>query len=66
LNTDFWANYRKTPRNEPSGQVFQDIGMEQVEELDGVTSLVFRRDCQIPEESVLTIFEGTPAASSCQ
>ena len=25
---DFWANYRKTTRNAPSGQVFADLGME--------------------------------------
>jgi FkbH-like protein len=28
-NSDFWANYRKSPRNAPSGKVFHDIGMDE-------------------------------------
>ena len=52
---DFFANYRKTPRNAPSGKVFAEIGMEEVEVLDGVTSLVFRRDKEIPDDRVITV-----------
>jgi FkbH-like protein len=54
---DFWANYRKTPRNEPSGRVFQDIGMEEVDVKAGVTSLVFRKGCRIPDDGILQIVE---------
>jgi len=52
---DFRANYRKTPRNAPSGRVFSDMGMEEVETVDGVTSLVFRADKPIPIEDAITI-----------
>jgi FkbH-like protein len=52
---DFWANYRKTPRNAPSGQVFADIGMEEVGVSDGVTSLVFRKNKEIADDEVIRI-----------
>ncbi|MEP7242416.1 MAG: HAD-IIIC family phosphatase [Gammaproteobacteria bacterium] len=52
---DVWANYRKTPRNAPSGRVFAEVGMEEVAETDGVTSLVFRRDRQVPDDGIVTI-----------
>jgi FkbH-like protein len=55
---DFFANYRKTPRNAPSGKVFEDIGMEEVEESNGVKSLVFRRNRMIPEDGVIRIVAG--------
>ena len=52
---DFHANYRKTPRNAPSGKVFEDIGMEEVETRDGVTSLVFRSGRDVPEDGVIEV-----------
>ncbi len=52
---DFFANYRKTPRNAPSGRVFADLGMEEVGVVDGVTSLVFRRDKEVPDDAVIKI-----------
>jgi FkbH-like protein len=52
---DFYANYRKTPRNAPSGQVFQDIGLEEVEIKDGVTSLVFRKDRIAPDDKIISL-----------
>lgn len=52
---DFFADYRKTPRNAPSGKVFADLGMEQVEVSDGVISLVFRRNKEIPDDGVIQI-----------
>jgi FkbH-like protein len=63
---DFYANYRKTPRNAPSGKVFADLGMEEVETRDGVSSLRFGKDWEIPEDGVIQIsrqdaLEGTPA-----
>jgi FkbH-like protein len=54
---DFWADYRKTPRNAPSGQVFQDLGMEEVSDVDGLTSLLFRKDRQIHEDGIIRILE---------
>ncbi len=52
---DFYANYRKTPRNAPSGKVFEDIGMEETETRDGVTSLVFRSGRDVPEDGVIEV-----------
>jgi len=52
---DFFANYRKTSRNAPSGKVFVELGMEEVEVLDGVTSLVFRRNKEVPDDEVIKI-----------
>jgi len=57
---EFWANYRKTPRNAPSGRVFADLGMEEREERDGVTSLVFPGGREIPAEGVIQIVELGP------
>jgi FkbH-like protein len=61
---DFWANYRKTPRNAPSGRVFQDIGMEEGDERDGVTSLVFRKGREIPDDGVIHIVEVAQEAAA--
>jgi FkbH-like protein len=52
---DFWANYRKTPRNAPSGKVFSDLGMEEVSTAGGVTSLVFPKDREVPEDGLIRI-----------
>lgn len=52
---DFYASYRKTPRNAPSGRVFTDLGMEQIGVNDGVTDLVFRKDRQVPDDEVIRI-----------
>jgi FkbH-like protein len=52
---DFFANYRKTPRNAPSGQVFADLGMEEVELKNDVTTLVFRKDREVPDDGVIAV-----------
>lgn len=52
---DFYANYRKTSRNAPSGKVFADLGMEEIGVSDGVTSLVFPRNKQVPDDKVIRI-----------
>ena len=52
---DFRANYRKTPRNAPSGKVFADLGMEEVSAAEGVTSLVFPKDREVPEDGLIRI-----------
>ncbi len=59
---DMWASYRKTEKNAPSGRVFADIGMEEVEIVNGVSRLVFRKDAVIPDDGVVTINAQTPAA----
>jgi FkbH-like protein len=52
---DFLANYRKTPGNAPSGRVFADIGMEEIETRDGVSSLLFRQDREVPSDGVIRV-----------
>jgi FkbH-like protein len=52
---DFYANYRKTPRNAPSGQVFADMGMETVATTEGVLSLRFGKEQSIQEDGVIQI-----------
>jgi FkbH-like protein len=52
---DFHADYRKTPRNIPSGRVFADLGMEEIEVCDGVTSLVFPHDKEVPDDRLIKI-----------
>lgn len=60
---DFFANYRKTSRNAPSGRVFQDVGMEELETMDGVTSLVFPRDREVLDDGVISIIENSAVAA---
>jgi len=54
---DFHANYRKTSRNAPAGRVFVDLGMEEIGIVESVTSLVFRKDKEVPEDGVIRIVE---------
>jgi FkbH-like protein len=54
-NQDFYANYRKTSRNAASGRVFGDLAMEEIESRDGVLSLRFPANREIPEEGVIDI-----------
>ena len=51
----FYANYRKTPRNAPSGKVFADLGMEETEDRDGVLSLRFSRERTVPEDGIIQV-----------
>lgn len=52
---DFCADYRKTPRNAPSGQVFEDLGMTVEGVQGGVTSLVYRHDAELPDDGVIRV-----------
>ncbi|WP_213806316.1 HAD-IIIC family phosphatase [Granulicella sp. dw_53] len=54
-NKGFYANYRKTPRNEPSGRVFADLTMEDLGVVDGVTSLFFPADREVPHDGIIEI-----------
>lgn len=51
----FYATYRKTPKNAPSGQVFEEIGFEVYEDNGGTLSLIFRKDRQIPDDKIVSI-----------
>jgi FkbH-like protein len=52
---DFLANYRKTERNAPSGRVFADLGLREIEVRDGVSFLVFPRDQALPQDGIVRI-----------
>jgi len=52
---DVFANYRKTPRNAPSGRVFDDVGFEEVGETDAGTSLVFRQARPVPDDGIIEV-----------
>ena len=54
---DFFADYRKTPRNAASGQVFADLAMEEVEERDGVLNLRFSVGREVADDGVIAIAE---------
>jgi FkbH-like protein len=51
----FYANYRRTPRNSPSGRVFEDLGMIEEAVNDGVSSYAFRRTQHIPDDGIVRI-----------
>ena len=53
--SDMWVNYRKTPRNAASGRVFENMQFEFAGEENGVTSLVFRKHRDIPDDKLLKI-----------
>src|SRR5215469_2023910 len=61
---DFFAKYRRTERNAPSGKVFAEMGFEQVEERDGVQSLVFRCGQAIPDDGIVTVLSELEAAAN--
>jgi len=52
---DVHANYRKTPRNAPSGRVFDDMGFQTVGERDGVLSLAFRKDQDVLDDGIVDV-----------
>jgi FkbH-like protein len=53
---DFYANYRRTDRNAPSGKVFEEMGFESLSENDGVSLLIFRRQQQILDDNIVKVF----------
>jgi FkbH-like protein len=61
---DFRAHYRRTSRNAPSGKVFSDIGMEELENQGGLSILMFPKERAVPEDGLVQIsmHEPTPVA----
>ncbi|HEU5408431.1 MAG TPA: HAD-IIIC family phosphatase, partial [Nitrospira sp.] len=54
---DFFANYRKTKKNEKPGKVFGEIGFEIIGELDSLLSLKYPKTHSIPRENVIRLHE---------
>jgi FkbH-like protein len=55
--SDFWVNYRKTPKNTPSGRVFNDIGMEELQTVEGLSTLVFRATKAAESDGLVKIID---------
>lgn len=55
LGRDCYISYHKTPRNSPSGKVFDDFAMELISEVDGVSSLVFRHEREVPDDGIIPV-----------
>lgn len=58
----FRANYKRTKKNAPSGQVFTDLGMKETEAVDGVSHLVFLKTQPVPDDGIVTITVEKPAS----
>jgi FkbH-like protein len=52
---DFNVNYRKTPRNAPSGKVFSDMFLREVGIEDGLSRLVFPHDQPVPDDRTIEV-----------
>jgi FkbH-like protein len=52
---DFHANYRKSPRNAPSGRVFADLLLEEVRQDGGVSRLVFPSNRDVPDDGIIEV-----------
>ena len=52
---DVRARYRKTPRNAPSGKVFDDFGFTLLEERDGASILRFDRQAEILDDRIVAV-----------
>ena len=50
-----YAEYRKTPRNAPSGRVFDDVGFEHVEQRGEVSVLWCSKGRLIPDDGVVHV-----------
>jgi FkbH-like protein len=64
---DVYANYRKTPRNAPSGRVFDDVGFELAGETEAGSSLIFRQARDVPDDGIIEVIyhpaEDSPAGA---
>lgn len=55
IDGDFLFNYRKTKKNAPQCRVFDDMGLQFLEENDGITTLVFRRGATIHDDKIVKV-----------
>lgn len=52
---DFFANYKKTKKNEKPGKVFEEVGFEIAEEREGMTFLKYSSARAIQKETIVRI-----------
>ncbi len=55
----FYANYRRTDRNEPSGRVFADLGFEESGISDGVSLLSITRNAVTSDDGIIHIVDNS-------
>ena len=60
----FYANYRKTSRNAPSGRVFSDLLLQEVGVENGISRLVFPKDREVPDDGVIAITVHEPVEAA--
>lgn len=58
-NRPLFASYHPTPKNEPSGKVFDEMGFVRISEMDGMCSLKFDASTKIPDDGIIRV--STPA-----
>jgi FkbH-like protein len=61
---DFYANYRKTPRNAPAGRVFGDLYLQETGVEDGVSRLVFPKSREVPDDGIIDVLLAEPVETS--
>src|SRR5262249_15329208 len=52
---DFLVSYRKTDKNAPSGQVFWDLGMNEIGNTNGVLLLSYPRNRALPDDGIIDV-----------
>jgi FkbH-like protein len=52
---DFYANYRQTPRNAPSGRVFADMLLQETGVDGEVARLVFPHDREVADDKIINV-----------
>jgi FkbH-like protein len=53
----FYANYRRTSRNEASGRVFTDMGFQESNVLDGVSLLTITREAVTSDDRIIRVVD---------
>ena len=61
---DFYANYRKTPRNAPAGRVFSDLGLQEIGSDGGVSRLMFPKDGEVPDDGIIDVVVNDPVEAT--
>ncbi|HEV2395497.1 MAG TPA: HAD-IIIC family phosphatase [Candidatus Sulfotelmatobacter sp.] len=52
---DFYASYRRTPRNAVPGRVFTEVGMREIGISEGVITFVFENDRPIESDNLVSV-----------
>jgi FkbH-like protein len=62
---DFYANYRKTSRNAPSGKVFSDLMLQETAvDDDRVSRLIFPKNREVPDDGIIDVVVHDPVEAN--